>query len=254
MILKCNSMWVLWLTVLCTLWVALSHDVQALPTSPWEENPELWDNADILEAIDSNLDPAEGSCIYENKSIAAGRRFKPEPCTYCHCPSHGGRAECAIQDCRHEPNCLKRKKQTRHDCCGICVQLGCIDSKGVTYEPGARIPSPDNCETCFCPKGGGRPICRTRHKRPCPAANCVNAVRQPGSCCHYCPAGDNCWLKDGDTEEILQAGDIRLVDGCKLCQCPDIPLPWHLRVQGPRAVCTIGDCSWTPSQPTTLNQ
>ncbi len=125
------------------------------------------------------------TCIHGNMTYIAGEHFKPSPCTFCHCPRRGGRARCAVQDCMYEPNCLRFEKKTESDCCGACVEVGCLHSDGKVYAPGAVV-SASECGQCYCPKGGGRVVCENAG---CPDARCVDAVQETGECCPHCPNG-----------------------------------------------------------------
>lgn len=67
-------------------------------------------------------------CVYEKKTYRPGQRFKPNACTSCRCPKHGGRVRCSIKDCRYEPNCLQF--DTSPKCCPACLRYGCLHSDG----------------------------------------------------------------------------------------------------------------------------
>ena len=124
-------------------------------------------------------------CLYENKTYKAGEKFRPDPCTFCHCPHHGGRVLCAIQDCQWEPNCV-RKKPSEDGCCSTCLEYGCKHRDGKIYHPREPV-SVTPCEECFCPPAGGAVECI---RADCPQTpNCVNPVQKEGDCCPTCPDG-----------------------------------------------------------------
>lgn len=178
------------------------------------------------------------SCVYENVTYQGGHKFRPDPCTYCRCPRLGGRPRCAIQDCYQEPSCVEYHKPA-DECCGVCIQYGCLHSDGKSYPPGAVVLK-SACERCICPEEGGRTVCE---KVACPDVTCVNPIQEEGECCHTCPDGPNCWLDD----RILQAGETVTVSRCKKCHCPETPLhnAWSSSSSednGPRAICTLDDC------------
>ncbi|KAI0234951.1 hypothetical protein LSAT2_014676 [Lamellibrachia satsuma] len=173
-------------------------------------------------------------CVYEKKTYRPGQRFKPNACTSCRCPKHGGRVRCSIKDCRYEPNCLQF--DTSPKCCPACLRYGCLHSDGKVYEPDTVV-SVDQCGKCVCPSTGGRTICTMV---PCPRLHCVDAVADPGQCCKKCVNGANCWLK----KEIIPAEKMVRVGHCKICQCPQTPLPHWMSPKRRRAVCTtLDDCS-----------
>ena len=128
--------------------------------------------------------PRHNACAYENKTYPAGKRFRPDPCTHCHCPRHGGRVQCFIKDCRHLTNCIDIRKRPGQ-CCGTCGQVGCQHSNGKTYMPGEMVRL-GPCEACQCPLSGGKLEC---DRLECSPANCVNPVRRKGECCETCPRG-----------------------------------------------------------------
>ena len=123
-------------------------------------------------------------CVYENKTYVAGSRFKPDACTSCHCPHHGGRMRCTVQDCLDRPNCV-RFAAKKGECCQKCLEFGCMHHDGKVYLAGTVVSS-SHCEHCFCPEDGGRTICVTE---PCTPVKCVDFVTPPGSCCPVCPNG-----------------------------------------------------------------
>lgn len=125
------------------------------------------------------------TCRYENATYSAGERFRPTPCTYCHCPKHGGRPLCAIQDCVWEPNCLKYDHKF-DECCGTCLEHGCHHIDGKVYKAESVVKDSE-CEMCVCPEDGGTVICTP--KFVCPRVNCVDMVLDPGTCCPRCPNG-----------------------------------------------------------------
>jgi len=125
------------------------------------------------------------SCIYGNATYPGGSRFRPDPCTICHCPKHGGRPDCVIEDCKYEPDCVKYVKSPESLCCDICIEHGCRDGDDHVYKPG-EVVSRISCTRCICPKGGGRIECG---HVPCPEINCVDPIYEPGGCCLMCPRG-----------------------------------------------------------------
>lgn len=174
-------------------------------------------------------------CRYGNETHQAGERFRPDPCTSCHCPRHGGRALCTIQDCMWEPHCLRRDKRP-DECCGSCLEQGCLHSDGQVYPRGATILD-STCERCVCPEEGGPSICR--QKFTCPDVHCVDMVTEPDSCCPSCPNGENCWLG----KRVIKVGDVVNVGRCKQCRCPDVDsLPHWRKATGSHAICTTRPC------------
>ena len=129
--------------------------------------------------------PRHNFCAYNNQTYKAGRRFQPDPCTHCHCPRHGGRVQCFIQDCKHLANCIHYTKRP-DQCCGICQQVGCKHTNGRSYMPG-EVVNLGPCEKCKCPLTGGILQC---DKVLCPQVACVNPVKQEGDCCETCPTGE----------------------------------------------------------------
>lgn len=134
----------------------------------------------VVEESPDRLD----TCQYGNDTYAAGERFRPDPCTSCHCPRHGGRALCTIQDCLWEPHCLRRHRRP-DECCGSCLEHGCLHSDGRVYPRGATI-SETKCDRCVCPEDGGPSACS---KVKCPEVHCVRPVVDPEQCCPSCPNG-----------------------------------------------------------------
>jgi len=124
-------------------------------------------------------------CQYGNSTYQAGEKFRPDTCTVCHCPRHGGRALCTIQDCLWEPHCLRRHKKS-DECCGSCLEQGCLHSDGKVYSLGATVKE-TKCERCVCPTEGGPTTCT--QKVICPEIHCVDPVTDPESCCPSCPNG-----------------------------------------------------------------
>lgn len=124
-------------------------------------------------------------CQYGNSTYQAGEKFRPDSCTVCHCPRHGGRALCTIQDCLWEPHCLRRHKKA-DECCGSCLEQGCLHSDGRVYPLGATVLE-TICERCVCPTEGGPTTCT--QKFVCPEIHCVDPVTDPASCCPSCPNG-----------------------------------------------------------------
>ena len=125
------------------------------------------------------------TCLYGNSTHPGGSKFRPGPCTICHCPKRGGRPNCVIEDCKYDPDCVKYVKSPDSLCCDICIEHGCWNSDGHVYKPG-EIVSRMSCTTCRCPEGGGRIECS---RVTCPEVTCVDPVREPGSCCSTCPNG-----------------------------------------------------------------
>lgn len=174
-------------------------------------------------------------CRYGNSTYEAGEKFRPDSCTACHCPRHGGRALCTIQDCLWEPHCLRRHKRA-DECCGSCLEQGCLHSDGTVYSLGATVTE-TNCERCVCPAEGGPTTCT--QKFTCPDIHCVDSVTQPGSCCPSCPNGNNCWLG----KRTIRAGVVMKVGRCKQCQCPALDsLPHWRKASGTHAICTTRPC------------
>ena len=129
----------------------------------------------------------KSACVYDNATYEAGEKFRPDACTYCLCPRHGGRPQCAIQDCQQEPDCVQMRKD-EGDCCGTCLVYGCLHAgDGHLYFPGAPV-SDTPCERCHCDEHGRRMICMP--KVECERPRCVDAVRQDGDCCYTCPNGE----------------------------------------------------------------
>lgn len=140
----------------------------------------------VLQTASSPLKHIEKDekCMYNNMTYPAGTHFRPDPCTYCHCPKRGGRAQCAIEDCFWDPSCVRYHRDS-NECCGQCVQHGCRHSDGKIYNP-ETVVSETSCEQCVCPPGGGMTICTAIR---CPRATCVDPIRDPGDCCYRCPNG-----------------------------------------------------------------
>lgn len=171
-------------------------------------------------------------CAYDNVTYEAGEKFRPDACTFCQCPRHGGRPQCAIQDCQSEPDCVQMHKEET-DCCGTCLVFGCLNpADGRVYFPGAPV-SDTPCERCHCHEYGRRLVCVP--KVECEQPRCVDAIQEEGDCCFTCPKGPNCWLEG----KVLPAGKVVQLSGCRLCQCPKT-VDKNGRLD---AVCSIGDCS-----------
>ncbi|CAH1794780.1 unnamed protein product [Owenia fusiformis] len=185
-----------------------------------------------IKAASEITDP-EHVCLYENKTYHAGEKFRPDSCTFCHCPRHGGEARCAVQDCFFNPSCIKFDNDP-NECCQRCLEYGCQHHDGKFYPPGAVI-SNSPCETCRCPRNGGRTQCI---KQGCPPVLCVDAIHKDGECCPICPNGPNCWL-DG---EIIEAGIKVPKDTCKLCECPASKGPHWTHGKHRRAICSMDKC------------
>lgn len=128
--------------------------------------------------------PKTSYCSYNNRTYEAGEKFSPDPCTFCHCPRHSNRIQCAIQDCRYKSNCVRYNK-LQGQCCGQCVEIGCKHSDGNIYNPNQTVVS-NKCEICKCPPSGGRVEC---NQIKCPTINCVDPVKIEGECCEKCPNG-----------------------------------------------------------------
>ena len=124
-------------------------------------------------------------CTYDGATLQGGATFHPDNCTTCHCPRHGGRALCFVQDCLFESNCI-RNERPPGSCCGVCVEYGCRHTDGSVYKLG-QVVVDTPCEKCVCPVQGGYTMCTL--KQECPPANCVDAEWQEGSCCPSCPNG-----------------------------------------------------------------
>ena len=126
---------------------------------------------------------SRASCIHNNQTYIAGQKFKPDPCTSCHCRDDG-RTLCSIMDCLFETNCIEYAKEP-NVCCQRCVRRGCQHADGRIYLPGQEVRV-TACEYCFCPPTGGRVECV---KASCPRLVCVDAVQKDGACCPRCPHG-----------------------------------------------------------------
>ena len=127
-------------------------------------------------------------CVYNKQAYQAGTSFRPDACTFCHCPRDSERPDCAIEDCKYEPNCVKYAKTSESSCCDVCVERGCQDSNGAVYKPG-EVVSVTPCITCTCPKEGGRIECS---HVVCPAITCVDPKMERDGCCMNCPNGKQC--------------------------------------------------------------
>ena len=142
----------------------------------------------VLSSVNSSpvlLEDGGTRCVYGNMSYTPGEKFRPDECTKCHCPEFGGRARCHVTDCRAVPmNCLRAKKRPG-ECCGICLEYGCLHTDGHVYAPGHTIVD-DACNHCFCPHRGGKTVCSTRK---CPRHACVDPVKGVNDCCPKCPNG-----------------------------------------------------------------
>lgn len=171
-------------------------------------------------------------CAYGNQTYPVGERFRPDQCTVCHCSRHGGaRPLCTIQDCLWDPHCLRRHRRPG-ECCGSCLEQGCLHAAdGKVYPLGATITE-TNCESCVCPRDGGPTVCT--QKAICPEVHCVDPVTDPDTCCRKCINGNNCWLG----KRIIQVGVVVKVGRCRECQCPDVgSLPHWRKATGSHAIC-----------------
>lgn len=177
------------------------------------------------------------TCLYNNETYQAGQKFRPDDCTFCHCPHHGGRARCAVQDCQFLQSCVHYEK-AEGECCGRCAAHGCLHSDGKVYPPRSVVLS-GNCDRCICPPGGGRVVCA---RARCPPALCVDAVKRPGECCYSCPNGPNCLLSD----HVIPAGKPIHTSKCQVCECPSSISLFGRNSGPPQAVCSISnekDCN-----------
>ncbi|XP_064645155.1 brorin-like [Lineus longissimus] len=163
-------------------------------------------------------------CVYENDTYTAGEKFRPDPCTFCRCPRRGGRAVCSVMDCKYDKGCLRYETEPG-ECCGKCMEQGCLHTDGRVYPKGSEVRS-DVCTKCFCPKDSQHTLCM---KTECPMAMCVDPVTLPKQCCGYCPRGPNCHYRGG----IISAREVIRVDRCIVCHCPN-----PLKDRSLDAVCT----------------
>ncbi|BFZ22224.1 hypothetical protein BsWGS_25263 [Bradybaena similaris] len=152
--------------------------------------------------------PQKG-CTFEGRLFPKGSKFEPTPCMTCHCPHDGGIANCAVQDCMPDQNCITLDNSTTA-CCPTCLDFGCRHSDGRLFHQGEVIRN-EPCVRCYCPFGGGTPVCDVTS---CPLSQCVDPVTVPGVCCPICPNGPNCQIG----LLTLPIGQSVLVEGAR-CVC-----------------------------------
>ncbi|CAL1545117.1 unnamed protein product [Lymnaea stagnalis] len=128
-------------------------------------------------------------CEYDGRLYMSGTKFKAKACTSCHCPRGGGMPNCVIEECAPDPHCIKFDNQSG-ECCPVCQERGCRHSDGQLFQQGEVIRN-EACVRCYCPLGGGDPICDVTS---CPLSQCVDPVKVPGVCCPICPKGPNCQI------------------------------------------------------------
>jgi len=132
---------------------------------------------------------AVAGCEYEGQLYVAGAKFKPDPCSKCHCPWKGGEVRCTVADCLQDDHCIQWGNTTK-GCCPECEERGCRFSDGRVVAQGEIIKK-EPCVRCYCPVGGGNPVCDVTS---CPLSQCVDPVYVPGVCCPTCPNGPNCQI------------------------------------------------------------
>uniref|UniRef100_A0A0B6Z8M8 VWFC domain-containing protein n=2 Tax=Arion vulgaris TaxID=1028688 RepID=A0A0B6Z8M8_9EUPU len=132
---------------------------------------------------------SQRGCEFEGRIYLTGTKFSPTPCMSCHCPKDGGIVNCAVEDCMPDQHCLTFTNTTA-ECCPTCVQFGCRHTDGVIFQQGEVIRN-EACVRCYCPLGGGNPVCDVTS---CPMSQCVDPVNISGVCCPVCPNGPNCQI------------------------------------------------------------
>ncbi|XP_021353542.1 von Willebrand factor C domain-containing protein 2-like [Mizuhopecten yessoensis] len=177
------------------------------------------------------------SCIYQdcpppNLSIVCVDSARP----HCGCPY-----------CPNGPNCgygnltipygqeLRVDERTicsclRGEISAICRPSGCM-YQGKVYSEGIFYPSP--CERCQCDSQYNMVNC-SLNKCIIKPLLCVDAIVEPGTCCHVCPNGPNCFAGN---KKITAGQDYN--DGSQICRCPE-PNPNLIfgRIR-PQAVCKL---------------
>ncbi|OWF50468.1 von Willebrand factor C domain-containing protein 2-like [Mizuhopecten yessoensis] len=206
------------------------------------------------------------TCSKNGTIYNQGDGIPSDPCSTCSCQS--GRISCIYQDCPYPdvgnqcvdpvsfasgcrrcpngPNCrygnltIPYGLDVRVDewkicrCSGggepTCRFSGCIYQKKF-YSEGIFYPSP--CERCQCDSYSNMVHC-SLNKCTTEPLLCVDAIVEPGNCCHVCPNGPNCFAGN---KKIPAGQDYN--DGSQICRCPEPNPNLHFGSFGPQAVCKL---------------
>ena len=129
-------------------------------------------------------------CQYNGRAYAAGQ-FDLDSCTTCECAiTPGGTSAtltCSHKECHHVDQCIRYDDPIPGECCGRCVEYGCVHND-TSYTRGARVGS-SPCEMCYCPwdgSTGGNIICAAIS---CQFVACADPIVPHGKCCPVCPNG-----------------------------------------------------------------
>ncbi|XP_060076815.1 von Willebrand factor C domain-containing protein 2-like [Ylistrum balloti] len=149
--------------------------------------------------------PNGANCGYGNVTIPAGQQYRVDERTLCSCLEGGKPA--------------------------LCKPLGCTYMGKMYFE---EVFHPSPCLECHCNVFTHISNCSLNNCIIKPL-ECVDAVVEPGTCCHVCPNGPNCFVGN---KKISAGTDYN--DGSQICRCPD---PDHNLLfgssSGPQAVCSL---------------